>query len=48
MRITGLAEGGRIDLPLEKAPWGDYFGQLTDKFGISWMVNIAGSGAADG
>lgn len=45
--FQALAEGGRIDLPLEKAPWGDYFGQLTDKFGISWMVNIAGSGAAE-
>ena len=44
----GLAAGGTVTVPLEKAPWGDYFGQLTDKFGISWMVNIAGSGAADG
>jgi PhnB protein len=41
----GLADGGRVDMPLEQAPWGDHFGQLTDKFGISWMVNIAGSGA---
>ena len=41
-----LGEGGRIDMPLEKAPWGDYFGQLTDRFGISWMVNIAGGGAS--
>jgi PhnB protein len=30
-------------MPLEKAPWGDSFGMLTDKFGVSWMVNIAGS-----
>jgi PhnB protein len=41
-----LADGGRIDMPLEKAPWGDYFGQLTDRFGISWMVNIAGGSAS--
>ena len=32
-------------MPLEAAPWGDVFGQLTDKFGISWMVNIVGAGA---
>ncbi|MGB3769572.1 MAG: VOC family protein [Rhodococcus sp. (in: high G+C Gram-positive bacteria)] len=30
-------------VPLEKAPWGDSFGMLTDKFGVGWMVNIAGS-----
>jgi PhnB protein len=41
-----LAEGGSITLPLEVAPWGDAFGQLTDRFGVSWMVNIAGSGGA--
>jgi PhnB protein len=37
-----LAEEGRVDMPLEPAPWGDTFGQVTDKFGIPWMVNIAG------
>ena len=41
-----LAEGGAVTMPLEAAPWGDAFGQLTDKFGVSWMVNIAGSGGA--
>jgi PhnB protein len=29
-------------MPLEKQMWGDEFGMCTDKFGISWMVNIAG------
>ena len=38
----GLAEGGTITMPLEKQMWGDEFGQLTDRFGIAWMVNIAG------
>ena len=37
-----LAVDGAITQPLEKAPWGDSFGMLTDKFGISWLVNIAG------
>ena len=36
-----LKEGGQIDMPLEKAPWGDIFGMLTDKFGVHWMVNIS-------
>lgn len=37
-----LSEGGTPGVPLEKAPWGDYFGQFTDRFGIPWMFNIAG------
>lgn len=40
-----LAAGGTIVEPLEKAPWGDTFGMLTDKYGIEWMVNIAGQPA---
>ena len=41
----GLAAEGTVTLPLEKAPWGDSFGQLTDKFGLAWMFNIAGTPA---
>jgi len=37
-----LSVGGTPFMPLGKAPWGDTFGMLTDKFGINWMVNIAG------
>jgi PhnB protein len=37
-----LVVGGQIGMPLEKAPWGDTFGMLTDKFGVNWMVNVAG------
>lgn len=40
-----LIEGGTQIMPLEKAIWGDTFGMLTDKFGIIWMVNIAGKKA---
>ena len=36
-----LSEGGTITMPLEKAPWGDVFGMLKDKFGVDWLVNIA-------
>ena len=38
-----LADGGEVSVPLEKAPWGDTFGMCVDKFGVSWMVNIAGA-----
>lgn len=41
-----LSDGATIAMPLEKAPWGDSFGMLTDKFGTPWMVNIAGPGNA--
>ncbi len=37
-----LAAGGMITQPLEKAPWGDSFGMVVDKFGINWLVNIDG------
>jgi PhnB protein len=37
-----LSEGGQVMMPLAKAPWGDSFGMLTDKFGVPWMVNISG------
>ncbi len=35
-----LQEDAVVTMPLEQAPWGDHFGQLTDKFGVKWMVNI--------
>jgi PhnB protein len=35
-----LAAGGTVEMPLEKQMWGDEYGQVTDKFGTSWMVNI--------
>lgn len=37
-----LADGGTVTMPLESAPWGDVFGMCVDKFGIAWLVNIAG------
>lgn len=37
-----LAAGGTVVMPLAPAPWGDKYGQVTDKFGITWHVNIAG------
>lgn len=37
-----LSEGGQVVMPLNKAPWGDSFGMVNDKYGVTWMVNIAG------
>jgi PhnB protein len=36
-----LSDGGTVVMPLEKAPWGDTFGMVNDKFGVAWMVNIS-------
>lgn len=38
-----LSDGASVGEPLTQAPWGDTFGMLTDKFGVPWMVNIAGT-----
>lgn len=35
----GLAAGGQVTVPLDKAFWGSYFGMFIDKFGIQWMIN---------
>ncbi len=40
--FDALSEGGQVKFPLKKQFWGDIFGQLTDKYGIDWMFNIAG------
>jgi PhnB protein len=40
-----LSQGGEVGMPLEKQVWGDFFGDCTDKFGIKWLVNIAGQSA---
>jgi PhnB protein len=37
-----LSAGGTVSVPLEKAPWGDTFGMCVDRFGVPWLVNIAG------
>lgn len=39
----GLCDGARIIEPLTPAPWGDAFGMLTDRFGVTWMVNVSRS-----
>jgi len=39
--FANLSAGGTVTVPMSKAPWGDYFGMFTDKFGIKWMINKA-------
>lgn len=35
-----LSESGTVTVPMDKAPWGDTFGMLVDKYGISWMIDV--------
>ncbi len=42
--FDALAAGGAIEMPLAPAFWGGYFGMVTDKFGIDWMINAAPDG----
>ena len=34
-----LSTSGQITMPLMDTFWGDYFGMLTDKFGVNWMMS---------
>ena len=36
---NSLSGGGKATISMEQAFWGAYFGMLTDKFGIQWMVS---------
>lgn len=36
-----LSAGGTVGMPLGPAPWGDTFGMCSDKYGVSWLINIA-------
>jgi PhnB protein len=40
-----LVDGGTVTMPLEPAPWGDSFGMCVDRFGVMWLINIAGAAA---
>lgn len=35
-----LAAGGTVNMPLEKQVWGDLYGDVTDRYGLRWMVDI--------
>jgi PhnB protein len=38
--FAALAEGGQVQMPLEKTFWSPRFGMVADRFGVSWMVNV--------
>ncbi len=39
--FSKLSSGGQVQLQLHQSFWGATFGELTDKFGLSWMLNYS-------
>lgn len=37
--FKGLSNGGKTNMPMADVFWGAYFGSLTDKFDVNWMIH---------
>ncbi len=37
--FSKLSAGGTVTMPQSDTFWGSYFGMITDKYGIQWMVS---------
>jgi PhnB protein len=40
LKFDGLADGGRVDMPLGPTFWAPFFGMVTDQFGVQWMITL--------
>ncbi|AQP46437.1 hypothetical protein BW730_01540 [Tessaracoccus aquimaris] len=36
-----LAEDGTVDVEFAVQPWGDWYGTVTDRFGVFWGINVS-------
>lgn len=34
-----LSAGGKVHMPIGDQPWGDYYANFADKYGIGWMIS---------
>lgn len=41
------SNGGKVDMPLTKTFWSPLYGQVTDQFGVGWMVMLPGEETAE-
>ena len=40
--FAGLADGGSVEMPLQKVEWAEKFGICVDRFGVQWMISHTG------
>src|SRR4051794_27121899 len=40
--FDALADGGSVQMPLNKTFWSPCYGMVTDRFNVGWMVMVAG------
>lgn len=38
--FNALAEGGSVTMPAGRTFWSPWFGMVTDRFGVGWMVGV--------
>lgn len=43
---AALADGGDASMPFAKAPWGDYFGMVVDRFGVGFNITVPASASS--
>ena len=41
--FAALGDGGTVQMPLAKTFWSPKFGMVADRFGVGWMVSVAGT-----
>jgi PhnB protein len=39
-RFNALADGGKVQMPLDKTFFSPRFGMVADKFGVGWMIYV--------
>ena len=44
--FAALSDGGEVQMPLEPTFWSPVFGGCTDRFGVPWLVDVAGPAPA--
>ncbi|MDB5200947.1 MAG: phnB [Ferruginibacter sp.] len=38
--FSKLSVDGSVEMPMADGPFGNYFGMLTDQFGVEWMISF--------
>ncbi|MCW3461863.1 VOC family protein [Chitinophaga nivalis] len=39
--FTALSKGGTTTMPMQETYWALRYGQLTDRFGVQWLINLS-------